>query len=280
MKHTLRFLDKNENFDKNVRNQIESTLKSVNRKEVDLSKLDILSFDSEVIKSIKILFKNLISIKRRSMIAAKFKQFMTKTTGSDDIASFRIYFNEIKKYKNLKIFKENSMKALFVGKIYFLLKGDTFVKINFTSQGKVEHFYKINESDKSLLVHNSKISKSSSKFYFEKDIIQVKYGVKSKNLIKKYKDFKTKLHKPWLYLSFIMKKSSIDLFMKEEQIVCWFFGLNEMISQNVKLKEGLGREMKIVFSSMGFQPMKTIFCILKKIKFISKFNSHFICKIP
>ena len=107
------------------------------------------------------------------------------------------------------------------------------MKINFSSQGKVEHFYKINESEKALYVYNSKTSKSANKYYFDKDIFQIRYGVKTKNLVKRYKDFKTpQLKQPWLYLSFQMQKSSIDLFMKEDQIVSWMFGINEIIQRN------------------------------------------------
>ena len=259
MKHTLKFLEINENYDKSIRTQIETTLKSINKKEIDLSKIDILSFDSEIIKSIIVLFRNLLSIRRKFLLLDKFKKFMVQTTGSDDITQFRNYFNEIKRYKKLNLFKENALKSLGTGKTKNKL-GDSFVKINFSSQGKAEHFYKLNEEEKCLLVFNSKTSKSSCKFYFEKDIFQIKYGVKSKNLIKRYKDFKTPQFKqPWLYMSFIMNKSSIDLFMNEEQIINWFFGLNEM-----KIKNGL-TNLKIM-TCRGFVVKKLKLKLIQKLK--------------
>ena len=115
LKHTLKYLDNNDNLDKSIRTQVESTLKSVNRNELDLSKIDVLSLDSEIIRSILILFKNLLLIKRKFLLTSKFKKFLVKTTGSDDINAFRSYFNEIKRYKKLHSFKDNALKSICSG---------------------------------------------------------------------------------------------------------------------------------------------------------------------
>ena len=122
----------------------------------------------------------------------------------------------------------------------------------------------MNEEEKSLSVYKKKNSKSPSKYFFEKDIFQIRFGVKSKNLIKRYNEFKTpQLKKPWLFMSFIMKDSSIDLFMKEEQILNWIFGLNEIIRKN-------GMTNLRVITCRGFVVKKL------KLKLIQKLKENFL----
>jgi len=225
MKHALKYIDNNDNIDKNIRNQIESALKSVNRKEVDLSKIDILSFDSEIIKSIKTLFKNLLTIKKKASLTRGFQHFVYKLTGAEDIQTFRQYYNELKRYKRLQVFKEESAKSVCLG--------DSLLQINYSSQGKVEHYYKINIPEQALFIYDTKESKKPSKYYFEKDITTVFYGIRSKNLDQRFKDFKSaELKQPWLYLSFVTEDKSVDLLMKEAQIVTWYFGLNQIFAKN------------------------------------------------
>ena len=117
IRHSLKYLENNTDLDKKLKNQVESTLLSVNKEELDLSKIDLLSLDSDIIKSIIILFKNLILIKRKCLLTTNFKKFLIKTTGSDDINDFRTYYNEFKRYRKLKVFKENAVNAICSGKI-------------------------------------------------------------------------------------------------------------------------------------------------------------------
>jgi hypothetical protein len=110
-------LEQNDDLDRNIKTQLESTLKSINKREVDLSRIDILSYDSEIINSIHILFNNLATIRKRIVLLSKFKQFVLKTTGSEDLNDFRTYYNQIIRYRGLKTFKENAVKSITSGKI-------------------------------------------------------------------------------------------------------------------------------------------------------------------
>lgn len=119
LKHTLRYLDSNnDNFDKSIRTQIESTLKALNRRELDLSKFDVLSFDSEIINSIHLLFKNLITIKKKQILYIYMKKLIKQTSGLDDFEEYRMFYNNIIRYRGLKLFRKKALETIINGKFY------------------------------------------------------------------------------------------------------------------------------------------------------------------
>jgi len=229
IKHAINFLNNSDEFSKSERyndlkSQLDIALKLIEIKEIDLSNIDIFSIDSEITKSLKNLFMNLTLIKNKYTLKKYFKLYMAKSLGHDNISQYRSFFNTTIRYKNLEIYKEQCMKKL--------VEGDTLIKINFSSSGKKEHFYNVFGNDV-LRIYETKSSKNCKKMIFGSEIKQIKYGVKSQNLKSRFKEFKTNtLTKPWLFLSIITNKRSVDLCLRDDQMNDWFFGLNYFIKKN------------------------------------------------
>ena len=229
IKHAQNFISNSDEFNKSERydglkSQLEIALKLIELKEIDLSNIDIFSIDSEITKSLKNLFMNLSLIKYKYTLKKYFKIFVQKSLGYEKLSDYREFYNSTFRYKDLINYKNYALKKI--------CEGDSLVKINFSSSGKKEHFYNVLEPD-TLRIYEKSGAKSFDKLSFRNEIRQIKFGVKSKNLQKKFKEFKTsQLTKTWLFISIITQKKSLDLCLTEEQINCWFFGLNTFIKKN------------------------------------------------
>jgi hypothetical protein len=175
---------------------------------------------------------------------------MRKSLGYENISQYRSFYNSTIRYKNLAIYKEQCLKMI--------IEGDTLIKINFSSSGKKEHFYNIFGND-ILRIYETKSAKNCTKISFGNEIKQIKYGIKSQNLKSRFKDFKTNtLTKPWLFLSIITNKRSIDLCLREDQINDWFFALNYFIRKN---------QLPVhIMTNSGFAIKKLKLKLLQKLK--------------
>lgn len=105
------------------------------------------------------------------------------------------------------------------------------MKIHYSSSGKSNYVYQIDPKDEKLIVYknaNAMNNAKTSKLIPIADIKQIVYGITSENIKKKYKNIvKTKQKQPWLFLSLILPKRSIDLYFEdEENLKCWFYGMN------------------------------------------------------
>lgn len=71
------------------------------------------------------------------------------------------------------------------------------------------------------------------------EIKEILYGQNSENLIKRFKNLINKeLKQPWLFISFILNKRSIDLFFdSKEKLNKWFYGFKYLIEEKyLKIK--------------------------------------------
>lgn len=64
------------------------------------------------------------------------------------------------------------------------------------------------------------------------DIIKFTYGISSENLRKRFKNMKnSNLKYPHLFFSILTKKRSFDLYMDEDSLVKWFFGISHYLKE-------------------------------------------------
>jgi len=126
--------------------------------------------------------------------------------------------------------------------IHILFLGETLIKINFTHTGKKEHYYMLipdqgiriyKKRPKEELILNPPINDSNSKMISIFDITKFTYGISSDNLRKRFKNMKnSNLRCPHLFFSVLTKKRSIDLYMDEDSLVKWFFGISHYLKEN------------------------------------------------
>jgi hypothetical protein len=91
-----------------VKSQIELALKLLENDEFDCSKLNIFNINSEITKSLKILFENLVAIRNKCLLNFYFKNYMSKTFG--------FYSILVKRHFKSEEFMDKKMEAIFKGK--------------------------------------------------------------------------------------------------------------------------------------------------------------------
>lgn len=108
-------------------------------------------------------------------------------------------------------------------------------KIHYSTSGKKVHFYKLDPNTVSLSIFKSKDTytkenKPSHSIPF-KDIRKVLYGISSENLKRRYNNLiSQEINKPWLFLSLLLPKRTIDFYFEsEEKLTSWFYGINYFI---------------------------------------------------
>ena len=213
------------NIDDNLKNklinQLKETLDIIDNKYYDLSNVKLESLDSEIFQNLNIMFENL------QFIYKKCKLFK--------------YFQQLKGVSLIKktTKKENLWEDFYEKQLNYIKIGKCIIKINLTSNGKKEHFYKINPDKDIIEIYEKKYKNDSSSnnvIEFNK-IYKIYFGIISNNLIKKNKSLSYN-HKPWNYLSILFKNKSLDWeFNKFEMCKNWFYGLhNYLLKTNRKFK--------------------------------------------
>ena len=196
------------NLKKKLMDDIEKTIELINSKKIDISKINMSSFDSDISKSLSSLFNDLFTIYKRNKLRNYLKEFQKKTK------------------KNKNNIKYSSLKNFLEREYYHIFKGEIVEKINYHSSRIKQHFYKINNNEdifESFPVNQT--TKPSKTFKFD-NIIKILVGLETENLKKKVKTLKKKkMNKPYYFLSLVLKKRTIDLcFKKEISSKKWFYG--------------------------------------------------------
>jgi hypothetical protein len=196
--------------------QLKDTLTIINDQNYNLSNIKLDSLDIEISQNIHILFENLIYIYSKCKLLKYFKILKEK--------------NDILK-KN-EIWNNFSQK-----KLNTIVQGSNIIKINFTSNGKKEHFYKIDTYNDIIKIFETNKNNTSRKNIEFKNICKITFGIKSRNLIQKKKILSFP-NQPYFYLSIIEKKRSLDFeFNKIENCKNWFYGFhNYLINTQRKYK--------------------------------------------
>jgi hypothetical protein len=194
-KKTINYFEENIQ-DSNLKNQlinnVQKTLDLIHSKQIDISKIDIGAID-------EVLNQYLYNNEDKKIIVNK-----DKVKNEIDEGKIEKYFNS--KYK-------------------YTQKGETIVKLNYNNKDLKEHFYQIDKEND--LFQSLKSNNKPDKSYQFYNIIQICYGVKTENINSKLKTLKSKgKYIPYLLISLILKKRTIDLvFNDEKSAKSWFYGL-------------------------------------------------------
>ena len=209
LKYALKYIKNNINnpsLEKQLCSHIEFTLKFLNNDDLDISYLKLNDLSPEIAKSLELLFKNLLHIYERNKLNKYFQKYkrinmkLSRKRGASIIENMFLKY-----YKGIK-------------------RGEILIKINYNSKDTKTHYYLLEERRNSILVFNkSGGSKPESEIPFEK-IRKILYGIKTTNLLKKKKNLPNN-DQPYLYMSFLLKDRSIDLFFSERSIKQWFYGI-------------------------------------------------------
>jgi hypothetical protein len=190
-------------------NDINNTINLIQSKKIDISKINLSCFDPEISQALTTLLNELFNIYRKNKLKKYFKKLKLRT-------------------KKKRTLKSNSKVLQFLEDCYYhIYKGEKIIKINYHSSGTKTHFYQIDNENDLFEVFNENNSKSPTKTYEFDDIMKVLVGCKTKNMI-------TKLNKlniqnkncPYLFMSLVHRKRTIDLFYNNEvSAKKWFYGL-------------------------------------------------------
>ena len=196
--------------------QLKDTLTIINDQNYNLSNIKLDSLDIEISQNIHILFENLIYIYSKCKLLKSFK---------------------ILKEKNAILKKNEIWNNFSQKKLNTIVQGSNIIKINFTSNGKKEHFYKIDTYNDIIKIFETNKNNTSRKNIEFKNICKITFGIKSRNLIQKKKILSFP-NQPYFYLSIIEKKRSLDFeFNKIENCKNWFYGFhNYLINTQRKYK--------------------------------------------
>ena len=227
LKLLLKYANKYVNFNisdstlsKQIKNQIDITLKILSNEEIDHSSINLNNLSPEITKALIILFNNLLSIYSKCKLQN----------------CFNLYRKTI---LSLKIKERNTLIDKYIDNCYKeIQRGDSILKINLNSNGTKTHYYKLNYERDSIQIFQKDKDSKVDKEIFLYSLIKITFGISSQNLKKKIK-LLSNSDQPWLYMSFIFKEGSIDLFLNEEQVKQWFYGLSRHL--NI-----IGKDYKII----------------------------------
>ena len=229
--------NKNENNDSEINNnsqetinnlnllikELEILIKKINSYEIDISSIKKTKINPDIINNIKILFQHLSKINYKSMIYLTFHKFREKL--------LKIKLNEM--YLNIDNFLDKNYELI--------IKGMRLMKINYSSKGHKYYFYNIDSDSNTLQIRQKEGDPYPLLSYnLFKDVTKITYGIKSKNLIKKLKnknecndETRKYLRMPWRFISFVLQKKSIDLYLENDQVDTWFYGLKNFTKNDV-----------------------------------------------
>ena len=227
LKLLLKYANKYVNFNisdstlsKQIKNQIDITLKILSNEEIDHTSINLNNLSPEITKALIILFNNLLSIYSKCKLQN----------------CFNLYRKTI---LSLKIKERNTLIDEYIDSCYKeIQRGDSILKINLNSNGTKTHYYKLNYERDSIQIFQKDKDSKVDKEIFLYSLIKITFGISSQNLKKKIK-LLSNSDLPWLYMSFIFKEGSIDLFLNEEQVKQWFYGLSRHL--NI-----IGKDYKII----------------------------------
>ncbi len=225
LKYAIKYINSNitdSNLCKQIKTQINKTLEILSDKNFDHSKIKYNNISPEIKNSIENLLHNLLSIYKNSKLRLFFHLYLENTTRG-----------QIKERNDLiNNFSNSYYKAV--------LKGDSILKINFNSNGTKMHFYRLNSHKNCIEILDSNVDK----IIRISSILKITFGIISQNLKKKIQSLPQP--NPKLYMSFILKNSSIDLFLNENKIKKWFYGLSYFLNSEKKKYKIISRSKYIL----------------------------------
>ena len=226
--------------------ELELLLRKISSYEIDISSIPKHKLNQDIIHNVNIRLKNLKYIYYKNKLYKNFKVFRDKT--------LKIKLTE--NYENVEVFLQKNYDLI--------TKNQALIKINCGTKGHKIYFYSIEPNSNTLNARSLEEDPYPKKSYsLLKDITRITYGLRSNNLIRKLKnknedntDTRELLRTPWKFISFILKKKSVDLYCEVDQVDNWFYGLKSFTVEN----------------SVEFKIMSTNKFVINKIKYRMPLN--------
>ena len=226
--------------------ELELLLRKISSYEIDISSIPKHKLNQDIIHNVNIRLKNLKYIYYKNKLYKNFKVFREKT--------LKIKLTE--NYENVEVFLQKNYDLI--------TKNQALIKINCGTKGHKIYFYSIEPNSNTLNARSLEEDPYPKKSYsLLKDITRITYGLRSNNLIRKLKnknedntDTRELLRTPWKFISFILKKKSVDLYCEDDQVDNWFYGLKSFTEEN----------------SVEFKIMSTNKFVINKIKYRMPLN--------
>lgn len=221
LKNSLRNLNinhknKNNDYKNIIKTHLEKALFLIETNKINWEILSILNINKDLISSIKILFQNLLIIKTKSILRYYFHKYKKMTLG------YTLFKNKLKKkYVKSETFLKNQLLSLEEGSI--------LIKINYTSDGYNEHFFRISLIDNEyyFCVHKTISDIKPYKIFNLKELNDITIGIQTNNLKNKISNEKfMNEFKPGGTLSLWFNERTFDLYFdNDDEMNRWFEGI-------------------------------------------------------
>ena len=169
LKYAIKYINSNiidSDLSKQIKSQIQNTIVILSDKNYDHSKIKY-NIIPEIKNAIEVLFNNLLFIYKKCKL--------------------KFYFNIYLENSIREKIKENNVLIDNLSKSYFngIELGDTFLKINFNSNGTKKHVYKFNINKNTIEIYEKEKDLKIYKQINMNSIIKITFGIISNNLKKK-----------------------------------------------------------------------------------------------
>jgi hypothetical protein len=228
LKYAIKYINSNiidSDLSKQIKSQIQNTIVILSDKNYDHSKIKY-NIIPEIKNAIEVLFNNLLFIYKKCKL--------------------KFYFNIYLENSIREKIKENNVLIDNLSKSYFngIELGDTFLKINFNSNGTKKHVYKFNINKNTIEIYEKEKDLKIYKQINMNSIIKITFGIISNNLKKKIQSLS--IQDPCKYMSFILKNNSVDLCLNNNQIKKWYYGLSSYLISKKKHYKIISRSKYIL----------------------------------
>ena len=185
----------------------------IDSKKLDISKINLASFDPEISQSLSTMFEDLLKIYIENKLKNYFREFKIR----------------IRRHIHNNFDADKKIKKFFEKQYFLIYKGENIKKINYNSSGIKEHFYQLdNENDlfESFSIEKKTNDDKPEKTYDFDNFIKILVGFKTKNLNSKLNELNIlKRDEPYLFMSILLRNRSIDLYFDRlENAKKWFYG--------------------------------------------------------
>ena len=268
IKNAIKNLNESHKVNKDIIiSHFKQTLALIENNKINWELLSILNINKDLIRSIKTVLNNLILLKTKIILKQYFHKFKLQTLG---------YISPKGKLKKQYTKIEPYLKA----QLKSLEEGSILLKINYSSNGYKEHFFRICYIDKEfyLSVHKTISDIKPHKIFKLKDLYSITIGYQTENLIKKINEKFMKAFKPCNIMSLWFKERIYDLYFdNDDEMNRWF----EAIYYHKRYIEGkyFGKNLGYLFINKSKLRMlhKLKNCenhlpIIKQLKYYSELN--------
>ena len=277
LKNAIKNLNTNCNEEKDlIKNHLKNALLLIENNRINWELLSILNINKDLIKSIKTLFNNLLTIKEKLILREYFHKYKLNTLGYASL-------------KNTLMKRQLKSESFLKNQLQSLEEGSILMKINFSSKGYNEHFFRLCSVDNEYYfsVHKTISDIKPYKVINLKELCDITIGIETDNLKNKITDKFLKEFKPWNLMSFWFRERTYDLYFDNDiEMNKWFeavYYFNKYILKKNKIKRNLGYyffnklKLKMLYKLKNFE---NTLPIIEQLKYYFELNQLEYFSIP